>query len=154
VQRYGHHNVGLEQFGLGLNKLGEAMREPLSQWLDTLKLQGYDGPDERFLVLRIASGPLKGVGPRCADAANPSVRPRSAFAFGVRPRFSERSLKCGATNLTGPPLQRFERCEAKLADRYPARAGQEAFAQPAARGKQDADNSIANIDEPAALALH
>jgi len=51
-------------------------------------------------------------------------------------------------------LQRFEGCEASVADRYPARTGQEAFAQPAARGKQDADDGIANIGEPAAPAFH
>ena len=51
-------------------------------------------------------------------------------------------------------MQRFEGCEASVADRYPARTGQEAFAQPAARGKQDADDGIANIGEPAAPAFH
>jgi hypothetical protein len=47
-----------------------------------------------------------------------------------------------------------EGCEASVAERYPARTGQEAFAQPAARGKQDADDGIANIGEPAAPAFH
>jgi hypothetical protein len=50
VQRYRYHKVGLEQFGLAFDKVGESIREPLSRWLDVLKFQDYDRPDERFLV--------------------------------------------------------------------------------------------------------
>src|SRR5262249_42666854 len=107
MEGYRNDDVSLQVVPTGFQHFDDPVRKPPAQWLDPFKLQCDDGPDEFFFVLRVTTGTGEGVGSRCAVAADPLVRPRTAFGF-LGFRCSERSLECCATDLTKPPLNQRE----------------------------------------------
>ncbi len=134
MQRYRHHHVRRQRGSFSTHQFGQPLRKPRPQRLNLLEFQQQNRPHHRFLIQRKATGPFEGVSSVLASRAEQRL-----------PLLLRHSSQRPSANLAHDVGHPFERRQALLTDRNPARARQQPLADAAAGRKKQADDSVTDL---------